>query len=351
MGVSPFPSFGGRIDKLAPTAHNAAMNEEETVLSAPSAVSGIEMFKNRIRRNLRVWRRRRLKQGVSCYRLYDADLHEYNAAVDLYEEKDLVVSEYAPPKTIEPEKAQRRLQEMLGALSELLEIDSNHIFLKQRARQKGNNQYQRLEISGERQVVREGGLSFYVNFRDYLDSGIFLDHRLTRQMIRERARGIDFLNLFAYTGTATVYAAAGGAASTTTVDASNGYLDWARDNMKLNGFEGPAHRFVRDNCLNWIRFCRRGFDLIFLDPPTFSNSKTYGTAFKVLEDHAALIRSVMKLLNPGGLLIFSNNLNSFKMDDSLTADFRVQNITRRTIPFDFERNPRIHHCFLIEHKS
>ncbi len=307
------------------------------------------MFKNRIRRNLRVWRRRRQRQGVDCYRLYDADLHEYNAAVDFYENKYLVVSEYAPPRTIEPETAERRLREMLSALSELLDVDAQNIYLKQRSRKKGKSQYNRLESSKERHVIREGGLSFYVNFRDYLDSGIFLDHRLTRQIIREKAEGADFLNLFAYTGTASVYAAAGGARSTTTVDASNSYLDWARDNMKLNGFDGPVHRFVRDNCLHWISFCRRGFDLIFLDPPTFSNSKTYGTAFRVQEDHPALIRSVMNLLNPGGLLIFSNNLHSFRMDESVIIDFRVRDITRQTIPFDFERNPRIHHCFLIEH--
>lgn len=313
-----------------------------------AAVSGIEMFKNRIRRNQRVWRKRIKKQGVSCYRLYDADLHEYNASVDFYEGRFLVVSEYAPPKTVDPDKAKRRLSEMLTALGDLLEIGPEHIFLKQRARQKGRNQYEPLGRSGEKQVVYEGGLSFYLNFVDYLDTGIFLDHRMIRQRIREEAEGKDFLNLFAYTGTATVYAAAGKARSTTTLDASNTYLEWAKDNMKLNGLEGPTHRFVKDNCLNWVKFCRQSYDLIFLDPPSFSNSKTYATAFAVQEDHASLIRSVMKRLRPGGRLYFSNNLKTFKLDPSLESDFQVKNITRQTIPFDFERNPKVHHCFIIE---
>ncbi len=307
------------------------------------------MFKNRIRRNLRVWRKRLKKQGISCFRLYDADLHEYNAAIDFYEGTWLVVAEYAPPKTIEPEKAGRRLSEMLQALPELLGIDAGSIFLKQRAQQKGKNQYDRLADSGETRVIFEGGLSFIANFRDYLDTGIFLDHRLTRQMIREEAAGKDFLNLFAYTGTASVYAAAGAARSTTTLDASNTYLVWAEENMKMNGFEGLQHRYLRDNCLNWVKFCRQSYDLIFLDPPTFSNSKTYGTAFRVQEDHAALIRSVMKRLRPDGRLIFSNNLRTFRLDDSLNAEFYVRDITLRSIPFDFERNQRIHHCFTLEH--
>ncbi len=324
-------------------------DEENAVIPSPAA-SGLDMLKNRIRRNLRVWRKRLGRQQISCYRLYDADLHEYNAAVDFYEGRWLVVSEYAPPKTIEAETAKRRLDELLDALAEVLAIDAANIVLKRRAQQKGKNQYQRLQSSGERQVIGESGLSFYVNFRDYLDSGIFLDHRLIRQMIRDQARDKDFLNLFAYTGTASVYAAAGGARSTTTLDASNTYLAWARDNMALNDFIGPQHRFVRDNCLNWLHFCRQSYDLIFLDPPTFSNSKTYGSVFDVQADHPGLIRSVMKLLRDGGRLVFSNNLRSFRIDEALGSEFSVKDISRSTIPFDFERNAKIHHCFLIEHR-
>jgi 23S rRNA (guanine2445-N2)-methyltransferase / 23S rRNA (guanine2069-N7)-methyltransferase len=315
------------------------------------AVSGIDMFKNRIRRNLRVWRKRLAKQNITCYRLYDADLHEYNAAIDFYEGQWLVVSEYAPPKTIEPEKAEQRLRDMLLALTELLGIEAEYIFLKQRAQQKGTAQYERMDYTRQMQLVRENGLMFYVNFLDFLDTGIFLDHRLTRQLIREWAQGKDFLNLFAYTGTASVYAAAGGAKATTTLDASNTYLEWAQKNMAQNGFPGPEHRYIRDNCLNWLQFSRQSYDLIFLDPPTFSNSKTYGTAFSVLTDHAGLIRSCMKLLRPDGKLIFSNNFRSFILDEEIETAYKVKNITKQTIPFDFERNPKIHHCFIIEHKS
>jgi len=338
---------------MVQSADNGPMTDENSsvVLPTEASVSGIEMFKNRIRRNLRVWRKRLVKQDISCYRLYDADLHEYNAAIDFYEGMWLVVSEYAAPKTIEPQKAEQRLREMLLALSELLDIEAEYIFLKQRTRQKGRNQYEPMGRSGEKRLIREGGLSFYVNFLDYLDTGIFLDHRLIRQMIREESKGKDFLNLFAYTGTASVYAAAGGARSTTSLDASNTYLDWAAKNMKQNGFDGPEHRYLRDNCLNWVNFCRQSYDLIFLDPPSFSNSKTYGTAFGVQEDHASLIRSVMKRLRPGGRLIFSNNLRTFKLEPSLSAEFMVKDISLRTIPFDFERNARIHHCFIVEHPS
>lgn len=325
--------------------------DQEAEGTETTIVSGIDMFKNRIRRNLRVWKKRIARQKVTCYRLYDADLHEYNAAIDFYEDQWLVVSEYAPPKTIEPEKAEKRLREMLLALTELLGIEAEYIFLKQRAQQKGKAQYNRLASTREMQLIRENGLQFYVNFFDYLDTGIFLDHRLTRQMIRESAQGKDFLNLFAYTGTASVYAAAGGARSTTTLDASNTYLEWARKNMEINGFSRSEHRYIRDNCLNWLKFSRQSYDLIFLDPPTFSNSKTYGTAFSVLTDHAGLIRSCMKLLRPEGKLIFSNNFRSFIMDEEIEAVFKVRNITKQTIPFDFERNPRIHHCFTIEHPS
>jgi 23S rRNA (guanine2445-N2)-methyltransferase / 23S rRNA (guanine2069-N7)-methyltransferase len=195
--------------------------------------------------------------------------------------------------------------------------------------------------------VHEGDCRFLVNFTDYLDTGLFLDHRPTRQMLRELAAGKHFLNLFAYTGAATVYAAAGGARATTTVDLSQVYLDWAQRNLALNGFSGAQHEFVRADCLEWLQRERRRFDLIFLDPPTFSTSKRMDATFDVQRDHGPLLRAAAGLLAPGGVLIFSNNNRRFKMDREALPELLIEEITRQTLPRDFERNPRIHNCWRI----
>jgi 23S rRNA (guanine2445-N2)-methyltransferase / 23S rRNA (guanine2069-N7)-methyltransferase len=188
-----------------------------------------------------------------------------------------------------------------------------------------------------------------VNFEDYLDTGLFLDHRVTRAMLAELADGRRFLNLFAYTGSASVYAARGGAASTTTIDMSNTYLDWARRNMALNGFTGTAHEFIQANCLEWLDHTAgtRRYELIFLDPPSFSASKRMNGTFDVQRDHVALIRKTVRLLDGDGMLIFSNNLRRFRMDRDALADLIIEDISRATLPKDFERNPRIHNCWKI----
>jgi 23S rRNA (guanine2445-N2)-methyltransferase / 23S rRNA (guanine2069-N7)-methyltransferase len=216
--------------------------------------------------------------------------------------------------------------------------------------QKGSEQYAKRENIAERHVVSEGGLKFWVNFHDYLDTGLFLDHRIVRRMLRDFAKGADFLNLFCYTGSATVYAAAGGARSTTSVDLSNTYLQWAHENMLLNGFGGPEHEFNRADCLDWLEsrsVWGPRFDLIFVDPPTFSNSKRMAGVLDVQRDHVGMIRRSLQLLRPGGRLVFSTNYTRFKLDAGALADLAVEDVSDATIPKDFERNPRIHRCYVV----
>ncbi len=315
--------------------------------AAPSP--GAAMFANRLRKNLRhlgKWARR---EGITCYRLYDADLPEYALAVDLYEGW-AHVQEYAAPATIDPAKAAARLRDALAAIPEALGLPADRVVLKVRRRQKGPAQYERQAEAGEFREIHEGGLRFLVNLTDYLDTGLFLDHRPTRALIREMIAGGRFLNLFAYTGTASVYAAAGGAASTTTVDMSSVYLDWARRNMALNGFaEGRTHRFVRADCLAWLATPRpERYHVIFVDPPTFSNSKRMGeNTFDVQRDHTALIRAAAALLARGGILLFSNNFRHFKMSRARLSGMIVEDVSHATIAPDFQRNPRIHTCWKI----
>jgi 23S rRNA (guanine2445-N2)-methyltransferase / 23S rRNA (guanine2069-N7)-methyltransferase len=314
---------------------------------------GAGMFANRLRKNLKNLGRWARQQKISCYRLYDADLPEYAVAVDLYQGEKLwvQVQEYAAPATVDPAKAEQRLVEVLAAVPAMLEIPVGQMFLKVRRRQKGTAQYEKQAEAGRFYEVREDGLRFWVNFEDYLDTGLFLDHRLTRRLVRELAPGRRFLNLFAYTGSATVYAIAGGAVASTTVDLSRTYLDWAKRNLELNRLNGPRHDLVQADCLEWLESAVRGrarFDLIFLDPPTFSTSKRMRDTLDIQRDHVPLIRRCMSLLAPGGVLLFSNNQRKFKLDIDALGDFSMKDITRRTIPKDFERNALIHHCWRIE---
>jgi len=318
---------------------------------------GAEMFANRLRKNLKNLGKWARKNGVTCYRLYDADLPEYAVAVDLYQSELtwLHVQEYEAPASIDPAKAEIRLMEALSVMPEVLEIPSEQIILKIRRRQKGSAQYEKLAEAARFHQVDEGGCHFWVNFEDYLDTGLFLDHRPTRVMIQHLAKDKHVLNLFAYTGTATVHAALGGASSTTSVDMSHTYLDWARRNLDLNGIKGYHHELIQADCLAWLdaELEKRGnqFDLIFLDPPTFSNSKRMGDAFDIQRDHVGLIRKVVRLLTPGGLLIFSTNFRKFKLDTDALEGLVVDNISAKTIAKDFERNPRIHYCWIIRKQT
>lgn len=310
---------------------------------------GAEMFANRLRKNLKQLGKWAERESICCYRLYDADMPEYALAIDLYRgaARWAHVQEYAAPKSIDPDKASERLREALSAIPGVLGIPAEQIFLKVRQRQKGSAQYERLAERGEFHEVQEDGLRLLVNFTDYLDTGLFLDHRRTRRMLRELAQDKRFLNLFGYTGAATVHAAAG-ARATTTVDMSRTYLDWARRNLALNGFEGRQHELIQADVLVWLdEEAERRYDLIFLDPPTFSTSKRMQDTLDIQRDHVTLIRAAGHLLGPGGTLIFSTNFRRFRLDREGLAEFVVEDLTRATIPKDFERNPHIHQCFKL----
>ena len=272
---------------------------------------------------------------MSCYRLYEADLPEYNAVIDVYGEH-VVVAEFEAPAHVDADKAAARRVEIAAAAAATVGVPSANVHLKTRRRQRGRAQYEREEEAGVSIVVEEGGHRFRVAF-DHLDTGLFLDHRLTRQLIGERSKGVRFLNLFAYTGTATVYAARAGATATTTVDLSRTYLQWAQENFDLNGIKGSQHRLVRADVLEFVEEDRGTYDLIFLDPPTFSNSKAMKETFDVQRDHAALIQALAPRLAEGGTLVFSTNQRRFRLDDALGKRFEIQDITARTTPPDFAR--------------
>ncbi|WBA19072.1 bifunctional 23S rRNA (guanine(2069)-N(7))-methyltransferase RlmK/23S rRNA (guanine(2445)-N(2))-methyltransferase RlmL [Salinivibrio kushneri] len=309
-------------------------------------------FANRLRKNMAKLDKWAKKQALECYRLYDADLPDYKAAIDRYRDY-LVIQEYAAPKTIEPEKARRRLLDMVRAAIAVTGVDANKVVLKTREKQKGNNQYQKLAGASRTMTVHEYGVALEVNLYDYLDTGVFLDHRNTRRLIGEKAQGKDFLNLFAYTGSASVHAAVGGARSTTTVDMSKTYIAWAERNMALNGIVGRQHRFEQADCLQWIRQSDQQFDLIFIDPPTFSNSKRMHSTFDVQRDHLDVLLALKDRLRPDGEIIFSNNKRHFKMDleGLAAAGLSAENISKRSIPEDFARNPHIHNCWIIRHQD
>lgn len=319
---------------------------------------GAQMFANRLRKNLDLLGKWARRDGVFCWRAYDADMPEYAFAIDVYAAEDAqdgrfaFVQEYAAPASVAEEKVRARRAEVVSVLPEVLGLPDERIWFRTRRRRKGLDQYTKVAHEQVFHTVSEGGLRFLVNFDDYLDTGLFLDHRMTRGRVREFAAGRRFLNLFAYTGSATVYAAAGGAVSTTTVDMSRTYLDWARRNLELNGFAGREHVGIQADALDWIRSAPAGsWDLIFLDPPTFSNSKRMAETLDVQRDHVALLQSTLRLLAPNGVLVFSTNFTRFAMDESITNIAVVEDISRATVPRDFERNPRIHRCFLLRNKE
>ncbi|MGY6274137.1 bifunctional 23S rRNA (guanine(2069)-N(7))-methyltransferase RlmK/23S rRNA (guanine(2445)-N(2))-methyltransferase RlmL [Methylomonas sp. MgM2] len=312
-----------------------------------------EMFGNRLRKNLKKLSKWAKQSGVHCYRLYDADLPEYAVAVDVYQGEKLWVNvqEYESPKTIDPAKANQRLAGVMAEIPKILQIPADQVFLKIRRKQKSTDQYEKLGEQGHFHVVDEGGCKFWVNFEDYLDTGLFLDHRPIRLTLQQQAKGKRFLNLFAYTGSATVHAVIGGAIASVTVDMSNTYLDWAKRNFDLNGIRGD-HQLVRANCVQWLAEQAAAkqkpqFDLIFLDPPTFSNSKKMDEAFDVQNDHVQLLKNATALLAPDGVLYFSTNFRRFKMDTDALQHLNIEDISAATIPEDFARDPKIHYCWRI----
>lgn len=322
---------------------------------------GAQMFANRLRKNLKQLSRWAKQNSISCFRCYDADMPEYAFAIDVYdtvqpnEERWVVVQEYAAPASVEPRKAQARREQVLAVLPQVFELPEERVKFKVRERQRGKAQYEKQDVTRRFHEVREGPCRLWVNFDDYLDTGLFLDHRLTRFKLAELATGRSFLNLFAYTGAATVHAALGcggesGATATTTVDMSRTYLDIAKRNMALNGLRGDEHQFEQADCLLWIDkalLLGKRFGLIFLDPPTFSNSKRMEDNFDIQRDHVELIQKTAALLEPDGVLIFSNNFRRFKMDEAGLTGLEVEDISAKTIPKDFERNAKIHRCWKI----
>ena len=320
---------------------------------------GARMFANRLGKNLKRLHSWAERESVSCYRVYDADMSEYAFAIDLYraiepDELWLYVQEYAAPAQIEPQAVRRRRGEVLAMLPGTTGVAPERIRVRTRRRTRRGEQYDKVGEQARFHVVTEGGLRFRVNFEDYLDTGLFLDQRTTRARLRDAARGKRFLNLFAYTGAATVYAAAGGAASTTSVDLSRTYIEWGRRNLALNALTGEAHAWVQADCREWLTDAARGsqrFDLVFLDPPTFSNSKRMQGVLDIERDHPELIDACARLLAPQGLLLFSTNAQRFRLQEQLAERYQIRDLSAATLPRDFERNPRIHRCFEVRPRA
>lgn len=310
-----------------------------------------QMFRNRLRKNRKTLGQWARKQHLECYRLYDADMPEFALAIDVYGER-LHVQEYAPPRSVDARSARERLAEALAVIPEALDLPASAMVCKQRQRQTGTQQYEKQGGSEEFFTVHEHGCLLRVNLKDYLDTGLFLDHRPVRHWIQQHARGGRFLNLFCYTGAATVHAAVGGAASSLSLDMSRTYVNWARENLALNSADPRKHRVEAMDCLAWLAekpAASDRFDLIFMDPPTFSNSARMEGVLDIQRDHGRLIDQAMSRLAPGGLLIFSNNFRRFKLDAAVAARYQVTDVSASTIGRDFERNARIHSCWHIRH--
>lgn len=372
FGVSPSRSVQvgrGRVEALLevfdqPPAKSCSIVVPDSFGGADHVVEvhdgNAEQFASRLRKVFKERRKWAKREGVSCYRVYDADLPDYAAAIDIYDgageaagKRFVHVAEYQAPSSIDPELARRRFDDVLALVPVVLGVRPDHVFSKVRERSRGGAQYR---SAGRRSYVthtEEMGLLFEVDLAGYLDTGLFLDHRDTRALVGSMAQGTRFLNLFAYTGSATVHAAAGGAASTTTVDLSSTYLEWAQRNMEANGFSDRSYSYVRSDVMTWIRDARRAgerYDLIFVDPPTFSNSKSMGArTWDVQRDHVELLVGVSRLLSRGGLAVFSCNLRTFKPDfeELERLGVELEDISPKTIPHDFERNPRIHKCYIL----
>jgi 23S rRNA G2069 N7-methylase RlmK/C1962 C5-methylase RlmI len=306
-----------------------------------------EMFGNRLRKNAKHRRKWAKRSNVSCYRLYDRDIPEVPLVVDWYEGR-LHIAEFIRQDDDEA-GLEARLRALATSAATVMEVDPEQVYVKQRRRQRGSDQYQRLSRSRSEFEVREGGHRFIVNLEDYTDTGLFLDHRQTREMVAAACTDKSFLNLFAYTGAFTVYAAAAGAALTTTVDLSNGYLDWARRNLALNGIDPENHCWERVDVLAWLATEKRSgrlYDVVFLDPPTFSNSKKMDSSLDTLRDHAGLVEATMDLLAPGGEIWFSTNARRFQLDPRLQDRANITEMTEQTVPPDFSRRP--HRCWRME---
>ena len=334
--------------KCTLSQYHIRVYEKQQTQVVPQWHESAEMFENRLKKNLKHTGKWARKNNITCYRVYDADLPQYSFAVDIYENW-VHVQEYEPPKTIDSVKALHRLNDAIGIITETLDVDAGNIVVKTRKIQSGSDQYVRQDEKNRFITVNEFGLKFRVNLYDYLDTGLFLDHRKVRQLIYKYSKEKSFLNLFAYTGTATVYAATGGARSTTTVDMSNTYIEWAQENLRLNKITGKEHQFIRADCMQWLWDAKRegrSYQVIFLDPPTFSNSKKMTQTLDINRDYVDLINLTMQLLDDEGVLIFSCNAKHFILDEIKLSNYYIQDITKLTTSDDFKRKP-LHKCWCL----
>ena len=313
-------------------------------------MNAINDFINRLGKNIKHQLKWAKRHGLEAWRIYDKDIPQFPFAVDVYGEH-IHLQEYDTGWLMHPEEYRQWLADVCEAVQFVTGFPTQNIHLKQRARQKGTAQYEKTGTSGEDFIVCEHGRRFWVNLDKYLDTGLFLDHRNTRIKVGDTAAGKRFLNLFSYTGSFTVYAATGGAISSETVDLSNTYLDWAKRNFELNGMDLAAHRIVRADVFQYLdEAAQQGkqFDLMVLDPPSFSNSKKMLDILDIQRDQAKLVDGAMRLLAPQGTLYFSNNLRSFTLDSALAERYRIKDISRFSVPEDF-RNRQIHQCWEIGH--
>ena len=344
----------------------ATVGEKEAASVTP-AVSVISdeialPLRNRLTKNARHLQRWARRNDISCYRIYDADLPEFAFALDRYQSEIAPevewyhLQEYQAPATIDADTAEYRIGVATEVVRELFSIPDDRLFCKTRSRQRGPSQYQKQGSRNEFYQVREGEASLLINLSDYLDSGLFLDHRITRELVYQRSAGKTVLNLFCYTGAVGVQAGLGGASSILNVDLSATYLKWARENHLLNGLDDETrYQFLRADIVELLnkpeRFAlRQAYDLIFFDPPSFSNSSKMQQTLDIQRDHEDLIKQAMNLLARDGLLLFSTNRRGFKLADATRQSYVTLDITHSTIAEDFKRNPKIHRCWEIRHR-
>ena len=336
--------------RLAVNLYQFAGNERAQHSQGDDLQEQITAFKNRLEKNQRRLRKWLQRDAIEAYRVYDADIPEFALAVDKYGDH-LHVQEYAPPKSVPEHKAQRRLMNAVDALAEHFQIPVEHIAIKRRERQKGSKQYERTADARQTMDITEYGVRLKVNLFDYLDTGLFLDHRNMRRWVQQQAKDKRLLNLFCYTGSFSAHALVGGASSVTSVDLSKTYLNWGKDNLELNqGRPGKNFDFVHADCMAWLKTANGRYDIIVLDPPTFSNSARMKDTLDVQRDHEFLVTECMRLLASDGVLIFSNNYQRFKMAASLGEKYQIKDISKRSIPEDFSRKAP-HVCFEIRHPS
>ena len=346
---------------VEPEPREAVAQPRVSALAGPDRA---QLFRNRLRKNLRRLQPWITQQGIEAYRLYDSDIPEVRLIVERYGDY-LALWEYsrAADRDLRRDTSERSaeheafLHDVVQALAQECRVPPERIIVKRRERQRGSAQYQKLAETQREIIVREGGHRFRVNLQDYLDTGLFLDHRGTRALVGSLSAGRRVLNLFGYTGSFTVYAAAGGASGSLTIDLSNTYLDWAERNLHLNGIDRSRHRLLRDDVLAWLREPQPpqagdGFDLIVLDPPTFSNSKRMRDTLDIDRDHPWLLSQTLRLLRPGGQFLFSCNHRRFALraqELPESADLHIADLTQQTLPPDFH-DPRTRCCYLISRR-